>query len=84
MAPENIAWGVLPAMLNLLQWGRGRMAPENEIRQRSEKVSGQLQWGRGRMAPENSSWSAVCLGRRSGFNGAGAEWPRKTPRAWSA
>ena len=60
-----------------LQWGRGRMAPENSARSRTPARGGGLQWGRGRMAPENdppgSSGHGVCS-----FNGAGAEWPRKT------
>ena len=37
-----------------LQWGRGRMAPENRKGSHfREEVPGWLQWGRGRMAPEN-------------------------------
>ena len=36
-----------------LQWGRGRMAPENPERAQKAIVRDRLQWGRGRMAPEN-------------------------------
>ena len=56
MAPENNEYFANnPDMVLGLQWGRGRMAPENKLVFRSEPVRlwGLLQWGRGRMAPEN-------------------------------
>ena len=37
-----------------------------------------LQWGRSRMAPENFPSCATKYLARMGFNGAGAEWLRKT------
>ena len=62
-----------------LQWGRGRMAPENTSEtSRGHKERLRLQWGRGRMAPENQGVAAFTAAGEGRFNGAGAGWPRKT------
>ena len=73
------------AVLERLQWGRGRMAPENCCGSLTDGRGSKLQWGRGRMAPENRPNRARITRTLMRFNGAGAGWPRKTPgsgRGW--
>ena len=55
MAPENAILRREKREQKKLQWGRGRMAPENARIARAIEMAGfKLQWGRGRMAPENT------------------------------
>ena len=51
---KRILLGVVIGIAFLLQWGRGRMAPENGVLEQLNVRMDELQWGRGRMAPENA------------------------------
>ena len=54
MVPENGSTaGWIAGPDEELQWGRGRMAPENGPLIPQFDFPNMLQWGRGRMAPEN-------------------------------
>ena len=70
------------AVVNTLQWGRGRMAAEGNRRARDKMTGRGLQWGRGRMAAEGCllyvgapSFAAASMGPRPDGRGR----PRTPP-----
>ena len=61
-----------------LQWGRGRMAPENHLPLRfSRRGHTWLQWGRGRMAPENRPAEQEPVANGVASMGPGPDGPGK-------
>ena len=69
-----------PQSLAELQWGRGRSSSEIGSRTRAANIRSWLQWGRGRSSSEMRSVHSPTP-RRSCFNGAEDDRPRRCVRA---
>ena len=66
--------------LQRLQWGRGRMAPENETGGGYLSTHAGGFNGAGAGWPRKTPFAIPDQLLPCGFNGAGAGWPRKTKR----
>ena len=84
MAPENHGHRLDLCARRRLQWGRGRMAPENDVGADAIEHVPEASMGPGPDGPGKLRWWWSVNRDPCCFNGAGAGWPRKTiPTAWN-